>query len=485
MKKRPDKPSQKADNLDGEKKENLLKFFAKKVVHGNVVLLLGHDSLLRIPSGEEILEEEELQTLKDCEGSIDRYHEILKQDYCNAPNEDNLKLKKFYADYFDGEEDLMELSDMNPEILRLIESKAFRVILTTTFNPLIEKAMEKVWGGPDKIEVRNFCDESNNELCHMDRVVLKDDIKPTLYYLFGKATNDVSNFGNPKFVVDEEDYIDIIKEWMARPPQSLMTYLSGESEERRILAVGCKFESWLFRFFWRAVLEAKRDSVNYKHLLAISLTSSPDDLKLREIFKLYNLSCMDEVNEFLSKLNDSIRQEQENALIEERRRGGIFLSYCSEDFDRVLNLFYKLVDRGFNVWLDQRKLHYGDEYKSKITEAIGSASVFVPVLSRTISRHKPASDPDNEQDENYHFYRDFEWDAAVRLSENKMHGTRESQSAISIVPFALNDYNPRQNGIPPQIKEKYPQIFEKTIESYNNAKFQEFVKTIENIINGK
>lgn len=473
----PNKPGQKLEKSLGNNKLGLLNAFAKEIVHGNVVLLLGHESLLRVPSDDEIIANPDLQLLKDCDGSIEKFHNIIKDNYYDPSEE--ITLKNFYSNLFDDEsENLLDETDLNPEILRLIESKAFRIILTTTFNPLIEKVMEKAWGGPGTIDVKNFRDKDKKDLSNIDRIVLKDDLKPTLYYLFGKATNNVSDYGNPKYIVDDEDYIQTIRDWMVNPPKFLMSYLSN----KRILAVGCKFENWLFRFFWRAVLETEKNSDDFKHLLAISLTSSPSDLKLKEIFKIYNLKCPEDVNEFLNGLNKAIKIQKEKSLIEERRKGGIFLSYCSQDFDKVLNLFYKLRDYGFNVWMDRKELSPGNDYRLNIQSAINNASVFVPIISRTISFHQPAVDPYDEKDKNYHFYRDFEWNTAALKYENDRNSEETSTNRLSIVPFALDDYNPRQNEIPSEIKESYPIIFKTTVESYNNAGFVRFIQTLKKLI---
>ena len=160
-------------------------------------------------------------------------------------------------------------------------------------------------------------------------------------------------------------------------------------------------------------METQRNQEVFKHLVAISLTTSPEDEKLKQILKFYNLKYPEDVNVFLSGLNDAISKQKETALAEERREGGIFLSYCSKDYPKVLNLFYKLRDLGFKVWMDAKELHSGHDYKKEISEAINKAAVFVPVLSREISTHHPATDPYDENDETYHFYRDFEWDFAT------------------------------------------------------------------------
>lgn len=469
----PNKPGQvKLQNIS-DSRHGLLNAFAKEIVHGNVILLLGHESLLKIPTEEEASADENLSLLRNCEGSMERWMLSLKEIYYK--DSDFTSLKEFFACMFDNDNiPQLDAGEMNPEIRNLLESKTFRIVLTTTYDPLIEEVMENAWGGKGSIEIKNFGDSQNRDLETLEKAILTDDIKPTLYYLFGKATNDVSNYGNPQFVVDEEDYIRFIREWMIHPPTQLMSYIAY----KRILAIGCKFENWLFRFFWRAILEAKKNTDDFKHLLAISLSSSPEDQKLKEIFKLYNLKYPKDVSEFLRGLNTAIKQQKEQALANERMKGGIFLSYCSQNYDRVLNLFYKLKDLGFSVWMDSKNLSHGDEYKMSIKEAIDNCSVFVPILSKAISEHLPTANSYDENDENYHFYRDFEWNYAYIKYENSKND--KGGKIFSIVPFALEDYNPRHNEIPNEIKNLYPLIFEKTLASYDNVGFVKFIDTLKN-----
>lgn len=477
----PNKPSDTIHKDLQTNRTGLLNAFAKEIIHGNVVLLLGHESLLRIPSEEEAIRDETLQALRDCNGSMEQWMSYLKTQYYD--NHKFRTLKDFNVYMFEDYNDSiprLDSDEMNPEIRKLIESKAFRIVLTTTYDPLIEEVMENTWGGKGSVDIKNFGDgdKDKKDLTGVDRIVLSNDVKPTLYYLFGKATNEVSNYGNPQFIVDEEDYIQMIRDWMVAPPKRLMSFLAN----KRILAVGCKFENWLFRFFWRAILEAKKNSDDFKHLLAISLTSSPSDQKLKEIFKLYNLKYPEDVNEFLKGLNRAIEIQKEKAISEERKQGGIFLSYCSKDYPRVLNLFYKLHDLGFNVWIDRRDLEFGDEYKKNISAAINNCTVFVPVLSREVASHSPATDPYDENDSNYHFYRDFEWDHAVVRYKNDRNSLDPSTTPLAIIPFALEDYNPRQNNVPEDVRKAYPLIFEKTLEPYNNAGFVCFVQTLKKLI---
>lgn len=470
----PNKPGNAALKRTFSDKETLHSAFAREIVHGNVVLLLGHESLLRIPSEKEVMEDENLRMLKDCDGSMEQWVQTLLEKYHHGS--DIRTRKDFYVNMFEDGSEIpqLESEDMNPEIRSLIMSKAFRVVLTTTFDPLIEEVMAEAWGGKDKVDIKNFGDRERKDIADIDKLVLAGDIKPTLYYLFGKATNEVSNYGNPRFISDDEEYIRMIKDWMVDPPKMLMAYLSN----KRILAIGCKFENWLFRFFWRAILEAEKNTDDFKHLLAIRLSSSAADQKLRKIFELYNLKYPEDINAFLRGLNEAIKIQQQNAFAKEREEGGIFLSYCSKDYDRVLDLFYKLRDYGFKVWMDKKELHYGDDYKDSISKAIDHCTVFVPVLSREISTHLPAEDPFDEHAQNYHFYRDFEWTHAALIYTNGLRQEIPSRHPLSIIPFALDDYNPRQNTVPAEVMTAHPLVFGKSEGPYSNAGFMKFIQTL-------
>ena len=142
----PDKPSDiKHSNIPVERSV-LLNGFAKEIIHGNVVLLLGHDSLLRIPSSEEAAQDDYLHLLRECNGSMEKWMKFLKERYYD--DKKYTSVKDFYVGIrTNSEVPRLDASDLNPEVRSLIESKAFRVILTTTYDSLIEEVMEKAWGG--------------------------------------------------------------------------------------------------------------------------------------------------------------------------------------------------------------------------------------------------------------------------------------------------------------------------------------------------
>ena len=59
----------------------------------------------------------------------------------------------------------------------------------------------------------------------------------------------------------------------------------------------------------------------------------------------------------------------------------IFISYVREDLDLIRPLYDKLVEKGYNVWLDEKMLLPGQDWKSEIYKAIRKSKIFIACLS--------------------------------------------------------------------------------------------------------
>lgn len=59
----------------------------------------------------------------------------------------------------------------------------------------------------------------------------------------------------------------------------------------------------------------------------------------------------------------------------------IFLNYAREDQDIVVDLYEKLIARGFNVWIDCRNILPGELWEQAIINAIKSADLFLACVS--------------------------------------------------------------------------------------------------------
>lgn len=275
------------------------------------------------------------------------------------------------------------VDEMAPELISLIKTKLFRVVLTTTFDPYIELLMREVWG--DELRVMNISGKpSSEDFDYMDycREDIPELVPPTLYYVFGKAFPI-----NPptRFVATDNDAIEIMYKWMGKDaPKRFLNFVRS----KRLLALGCKFEDWFFRFFWYMlrgnVQELSRGEV------AVTLNrTSESDLKLESFLNYCEIHFQQDARQFISVvLNklDAYLASESVELNNKRRNEAVFLSYAHEDKQLAKTIFWHLYGRGIPVWIDTEELSCGDEFDNRIQEAIAKCKVFVPVLTSQVSR---------------------------------------------------------------------------------------------------
>lgn len=318
-----------------------------------------------------------------------------------------------------------EVEEVEPSLRKLLSTKYFRMVLTTSFDPYIEVAMREVWG--DELRVMDLYDDTGR-FAGFDLPIAEqsggefNDIRPTLYYVFGRANADNKD---KNYVVTENDSMQVVAKWLgSEAPKNLLSYL----REKRILALGCKFDDWLFRFFWYLL---KQDLALLKEgEVAISFDEK-EDAKLINYLKRENIKSFGDARIFMCNALENIELVQ-GQLNNNRHKGGVFISYCNEDYAVAVNIFSRLTKEGYNVWLDKEQLHPGHEYDDKISNAIAECKVFMPILSTRVK---------NDLEEDLHrYYRDVEWKLAQdRYLEDKNLDSR----SFFIVPVAVGLYDVR------------------------------------------
>ena len=77
----------------------------------------------------------------------------------------------------------------------------------------------------------------------------------------------------------------------------------------------------------------------------------------------------------------------------------IFISYSHKDNDRVHPFIKALQNKQYNVWFDEG-IHYGDDWRKSIAEAISNASLFIYMISENSLKSKHCSNEVAFADEN-------------------------------------------------------------------------------------
>lgn len=331
-------------------------------------------------------------------------------DLTSSPKQNKNRIRAFLQDAW--KYDIEEVSD---DLVSLLSTRCFRIVLTTTFDAYIETVLRRIYG--DELRVMNIYDPSDaNAFVSASEF---NSIPPTLYYVFGKAESKYD------YVFSENDAIKVISRWMSKDaPRGLINYLNS----KRILAIGCKFDDWYFRFFWFCL---RQDVENLEGDVAISLQTdiSESDKKLAEYLKRINVGNKGNARNFIKEISCQLNDPAKNVYEKYRsklRSGGVFISYASEDFYVVCQIYSVLASAGINVWFDKHSLAGGDHYDPRILNAIAECKVFIPILSR-----QTGYDIDNGV---WRYYKDIEWQA---VEDNKQ---------CRILPMTLYGFDIRTKG---------------------------------------
>ena len=376
------------------------------VVKGNYVLVIGNES---------VLDKERTGGISDSK----EFFEKIRRKRCRE-DDDFADMSKYdqILDIMKGHK--FDSSAVSGDLMSILKTKCFRVVLTTNYDSYIEIAMREIWG--DDLVVRDIFGDSGSGF-DIDNTAKSDeffDVKPVLYYVFGKADPQKAA---KEFAVSDNDLIKVIAKWMSSNthPKRLMEYLKN----KELLAIGCKFSDWYFRFFWYCLREDVSRLKCGKVAMTLNFdegTASPDVelVKYLKTQKVYTFPHADEFQKILSSRLNVVKDSLESM----RNYGGVFISYASEDSATAALIFSKLKEKGINVWFDSYKLFGGNSYDDRIATAISQCKVFLPILSKQVK-----NDIHSQNTDRYYIR---EWELA---------GQRLKDEQISMVPIMMEGYS--------------------------------------------
>lgn len=331
-----------------------------------------------------------------------------------------------------------ELSDISPELTQLLRSKLFKFVLTTTIDGYVEALMRDIWGNELRIVNINDNQSLKDFQTALETSRVNKYEQPTLFYVFGKV---VKGREKPKgFMETDVDAIRYIEKWMKDlDNKRIVPFL----KKKRMLALGCKFDDWYFRFFWyiltRGFNDAEREGakdtdgsiLTRDNLASLFNPDDPSDRHLKEYLHRRGVCMHDDVWLFMSHIYTLLTSIEADSpfrkmILEKRRMGEIFISYKSCDVLFASELFCKLArEKRLNVWFDNVRLNGGDDYDEAIQKAIQEAKIFIPILSPAIEKELE----DNGEQISTYYSDEWRW-----ASEN---------GQLCVLPIAIGGYNLR------------------------------------------
>ena len=265
----------------------------------------------------------------------------------------------------------------------------FRLFVTTTFDDLLARAINKVrFKGAaltdqisyapnlPKAEERDIPESPSGTYCG-------------LLYLLGRAS--ASGF----FAADDEDVLEFLHHLLAEHGDRQKNVFT-ELRQRHLLLIGCNLPDWLSRFFLRLTNEQRLSEEHRpkQEFLVGYETAHDRGLTLfLERFSHNSHVYPGDARTFVAELSQRWKKRNPPApphLVVGKAdapaipaNGEIFLSYSHTDIAAAQTLraeLEALIKDGV-IWFDKSALQPGDEWKEQILAAIKRCDLFLPVLS--------------------------------------------------------------------------------------------------------
>ena len=326
-----------------------------------------------------------------------------------------------------------------PRALRqLAQITDFDLFVTTTFDPLLEQAVNaERYGGQPSTEVLAYAPNRVADL-PAERSQLQ---RTVVYHLLGRLS------ASPTYVVSDEDMLEFICALQSEhlTPEKLF----HELEHNHLLLIGSDFSNWLARLFLRM---AKRRRLSDPRDVSEVLADDHTLKDARLVSFLQQVSVRTRVyggaEAFVAELHARWSKRQPTASpvkgdtaaplrfmppAREMPENAIFISYAREDLPAVQRLKTALDAVGLTTWFDLDRLEGGDDYDRKIRANIQRCSFFVPIVSATTQRRLEA-----------YFRR--EWSYAVDRARNMADG------AVFMLPVCIDDTSEAAALVPDQFK---------------------------------
>jgi hypothetical protein len=305
---------------------------------------------------------------------------------------------------------IMRMTEFQPSkpLRQLAEITHFNLFVSTTFDSLLEKAVNEVrFGGNPETQAIAYSPKRIDDI----RPGKENLTRPTVYYLMGK----LSASGN--YVISDEDLLEYVCDLQTRRPENLF----DELKKNHLLILGENFSDWLARIFLRTAkggrLSADRGGFE---IMADGRTGGDSSLVsfLVHFSKQTRVFRAGGALEFVDELSRRWRERYpqtplpENPPNRERPANAIFISYAREDLTAVQELKAALDAAGLAVWFDFERLGPGASFNPLIEQYISrDCRCFVAVISRNTENRLEG-----------YFRR--EWDLAVKRDRGIYFGRR-------------------------------------------------------------
>lgn len=339
-----------------------------------------------------------------------------------------------------GEEYELWDPEIPKELLQLAKISHFNLFVSTTFDNLLERAInQERFEGQKLTRVLSYSPKDIPSDYQVSEALSSG--KPVIFQLFG-------NYKNPlQFALTEGDKVEYMHALQSTEycPKRML----AELQDRPLLLLGNNFPDWMTRSFLRMARKTPLDHRDVpKQYFADAITAKSSNLKSYLSSFTTNTEVIEDqtpakfTEELVKRWDEQLTEgsEQSDIKIEASisvkpmQPNAVFISYCSQDRYQASALKNALEEAGVVVWMDYDQLKGGDKYETKIRRYINTCSLFIPLISPTCNSRSEG------------FFR-REWDWALRRLPTFTGASRQF-----ILPTAIGDVDPYNSKIPDDFK---------------------------------
>lgn len=406
--------------FNNENDEPLWDKLIQQIIEGNVIPVIGADLLIENSSNLHQVIIDFLAKGFHVNSSPKSFSELVYDtDYTKVNKKDNVyyQVNKVFAS---------KRFTPSERLLKLLSIRQFPFIITTSFTPVVEQAMQSIW--KNELRVMRF----NNNPAENDDIKNGTDLrKPTIYYMFGKVGE-----GAHKYVLTDTDMLDYVSSWLSNDSKARPKNLWSELKDKYLLMLGNNYSNWLFRFIWYSM---RKSDMGHGMLAYDTLDESLINfLERTETFTKQNTT--DVIDQIVSRLRMKLQEDEELKFTKPEENMDVFISYSRSDSDIAEELYDNLTAQGKRVWYDRHNLTDGGNFMEEIRKAIRTTKYFIPIFSHNITREKDES----------HVYRN-EWNLAIEVAI--------SMGRTYIIPLAEKNFNFYKSAIPENMQQHNAILF--------------------------
>ena len=278
-----------------------------------------------------------------------------------------------------------------PSAFTKLAELPFWLYVSATTDNYLERALNAVrFGGRVETVVPRYGLGSKADVAER-----ASDRRTTVFPLLGLANPSAD------YALTDEDVLEFVHQFQTTgTPRRLLEML----RESHVLLIGDGFPDWLFRLFIRLAKPGRLWTSSTRQLTHFvadrNVMQEPRLLSfLRHPLTDIEVFPVSDARQFVDELHGRWlkRHPFEQGTTEllpaphadSGKPGGVFLSYCSEDYESVRRIRDTLDGAGIDVWFDERSLQAGDDFRRKIAQEIARSYFFVAAISRNALTHDP------------------------------------------------------------------------------------------------